>query len=123
MPKISFRIVPAFRESISHIQTGAARKPDRCADLRPQVARRSGLSTARSGATDQISIPATITLPDGTRRYATFMTLRVVSLVISREAGLASMVGATRDKIMTGEIEGDVTVREEWEAVTEAAHG
>ncbi|WP_432868593.1 hypothetical protein [Microbispora rosea] len=94
MPKISFRIVPAFRESISHVQTGAARKPDRCADLRPQVAQRSGLSTARSGATDQISIPATITLPDGTRRYATFMTL-----------------------------EGDVTVREEWEAVTEAAHG
>ncbi|MFI7027853.1 hypothetical protein ACIBK1_03995 [Microbispora rosea] len=84
MPKISFRIVPAFRESISHVQTGAARKPDRCADLRPQAAQRSGLSTARSGATDQISIPATITLPDGTRRYATFMTLGVVSRVMKR---------------------------------------
>jgi GNAT superfamily N-acetyltransferase len=31
MPKISFRIVPASRESISHVQTGAARKPDRSA--------------------------------------------------------------------------------------------
>jgi diguanylate cyclase (GGDEF)-like protein len=29
MPKINFRIVPASRESISHVQTGAARKPDR----------------------------------------------------------------------------------------------
>src|SRR3954462_9228905 len=29
MPKISFRIVAASRESISHVQTGAARKPDR----------------------------------------------------------------------------------------------
>ncbi|WP_269321838.1 hypothetical protein [Microbispora rosea] len=44
-------------------------------------------------------------------------------MVISREAGLASMVDATRDMIITGEIEGDVSVREEWEAVTEAAHG
>lgn len=31
MPKISFRIVSASRESISHVQTGAARKPNRCA--------------------------------------------------------------------------------------------
>lgn len=29
MPKISFRIMPAFRESISHVQTGAGRKPNR----------------------------------------------------------------------------------------------
>ncbi|TWP53945.1 STAS domain-containing protein [Lentzea tibetensis] len=31
MPKISFRVMPASRESISHVQTGAARKPDLCA--------------------------------------------------------------------------------------------
>jgi hypothetical protein len=31
MPKISFRIVPASRESISHVRTGAARKPNLCA--------------------------------------------------------------------------------------------
>lgn len=38
MPKISFRIVPASRESISHVQTGAAREPNLiCARLRPQV--------------------------------------------------------------------------------------
>src|SRR5262245_30022118 len=37
MPKINFRIVPASRESISHVQTGAARKPNLVLDLRPQV--------------------------------------------------------------------------------------
>jgi hypothetical protein len=33
MPKISFRIVPASRASIPHVQTGAARQPDLCGDL------------------------------------------------------------------------------------------
>ncbi|GAA0906313.1 hypothetical protein GCM10009558_007620 [Virgisporangium aurantiacum] len=31
MPKISFRIMPASRDSISYVQTGTARKPNRCA--------------------------------------------------------------------------------------------
>ncbi|MFG1681381.1 hypothetical protein ACGFNP_14555 [Nonomuraea sp. NPDC049269] len=70
---------------------------------------------------------ATITLPDGTRRYATFMTPAVVSKVmdrwrdtgeclngryfwcsdqiIIRDPGLASMIAAVRDMIATGEIE------------------
>ncbi|GAA2393897.1 hypothetical protein [Nonomuraea africana] len=70
---------------------------------------------------------ATITLPDGTRRYATFMTLGVVSgimdrwrdtgeclngqyfwcsdLIIIREPGFVSMIDAVRDMIATGEIE------------------
>jgi hypothetical protein len=30
MPKISFRVMPASRESISEVQTGAARKPNLC---------------------------------------------------------------------------------------------
>src|SRR5690348_11464049 len=30
MAKINFRIVPASRDSISPVQTGAAREPDRC---------------------------------------------------------------------------------------------
>ncbi|MEU8107116.1 hypothetical protein AB0C18_25725 [Nonomuraea muscovyensis] len=70
---------------------------------------------------------ATITLADGTRRYATFMTLDVVSgimdrwqetgeslngryfywtdLVIIREPGFASMIAAIRDMIASGDIE------------------
>lgn len=70
---------------------------------------------------------ATIGLPDGTRRYATFMTLDVVSgimdrwqetgeslngryffctdLVIIREPGFASMLDAVRDLIASGEID------------------
>ncbi|MBG0827645.1 hypothetical protein HS041_07695 [Planomonospora sp. ID67723] len=69
---------------------------------------------------------ATITLPDGTRRYATFMTLDVVGrvmdrwkstgenlggryfwcsdLIVIREPGFASMIDAVRDMIATGEI-------------------
>ncbi|MEU9833476.1 hypothetical protein AB0D67_18310 [Streptosporangium sp. NPDC048047] len=70
---------------------------------------------------------ATITLPDGTRRYATFMTLdavgrvmkrwkdtgeclngryfRCFDLIIIRESGFASMIDAVRDMIATGEID------------------
>ncbi|MEV4059524.1 hypothetical protein [Nonomuraea dietziae] len=70
---------------------------------------------------------ATITLPDGTRRYAQFMTLGVVSgimdhwretgehlngryfscsdLVIIRQPGFASMVAAIQDMIASGDIE------------------
>ncbi|TDB89850.1 hypothetical protein E1264_07045 [Actinomadura sp. KC216] len=54
MAKISFRIVPASRESISHVQTGAARKPNRC-DLRRQavlaleIARQSPTLDIRTG--------------------------------------------------------------------------
>ncbi|MEV0974497.1 hypothetical protein [Microtetraspora glauca] len=70
---------------------------------------------------------ATITLPDGTRRYATFMTLGTISgvmdhwrgtgeclngryfrcsdLIIIREPGFVSMVDAVRDMIATGELE------------------
>ncbi|MEV4159804.1 hypothetical protein [Nonomuraea dietziae] len=72
-------------------------------------------------------VDATITLPDGTRRYATFMTLGVVSgimdrwrdtrellngryfwcsdLIIIREPGFGSMVDAVRDMIASGEID------------------
>lgn len=70
---------------------------------------------------------ATIVLPDGTRRYATFMTLDVVAgimdrwrntgenlggryfwysdLIIIREPGFASMIDAVRDMIETEEID------------------
>ncbi|MGN9786479.1 hypothetical protein ACTMTF_34000 [Nonomuraea sp. ZG12] len=70
---------------------------------------------------------AIVTLPDGTRRYATFMTLGVVSgimdrwqetgehlsgryfscsgLIIIREPGFASMIAAIRDMIASGDIE------------------
>ncbi|MFC4063002.1 hypothetical protein ACFOWE_32380 [Planomonospora corallina] len=70
---------------------------------------------------------ATIVLPDGTHRYATFMTLDVVGrvldrwkstgenlngryfwcsdLIIIREPGFTSMVDAVRDMITTGEID------------------
>ncbi|MDP9868715.1 MULTISPECIES: hypothetical protein [Streptosporangium] len=75
---------------------------------------------------------ATITLPDGTRRYATFMTLDVVSrvmdrwkgtgenlggqyfwcsdLIIIRQPGFASMIDAVRDMITTGGIESACSV-------------
>ncbi|WP_203883776.1 hypothetical protein [Planotetraspora kaengkrachanensis] len=71
---------------------------------------------------------ATITLADGTRRYATFMTLGVISrvmdhwrdtgeclngryfwcsdLIIIREPGFGSMIDAVRDMIGSGDIEG-----------------
>ncbi|MFJ2030651.1 hypothetical protein [Streptosporangium sp. NPDC087985] len=71
---------------------------------------------------------ATITFPDGSRRYATFMTLDVVrqimdknartgeslggryfwcsDLIIVRDVGLESMVAAIRDLISSGDIEG-----------------
>ncbi|MGW4469504.1 hypothetical protein ACWENQ_07490 [Nonomuraea sp. NPDC004354] len=70
---------------------------------------------------------ATITLPDGTRRYATFMTLDVIGrtmdrwrdtgeclngryfwcsdLIVIREPGFASMADAVRGMIETGEID------------------
>ncbi|MEV4171937.1 hypothetical protein [Nonomuraea sp. NPDC049709] len=70
---------------------------------------------------------ATITLSDGTRRYATFMTLGVVNkimdrwrdtgeclsgryfwlshLVVIREPGFDSMIAAVQDLIATGEID------------------
>lgn len=70
---------------------------------------------------------ATITLSDGTRRYATFMTLSVVSktmdrwqdtgeclsgryfwcsdLIIIREPGFDSMITSVQDMIATGEID------------------
>ncbi|MFD9944667.1 hypothetical protein ACFWYW_15390 [Nonomuraea sp. NPDC059023] len=70
---------------------------------------------------------ATITLPDGTRRYATFMTLGVVrgimdrweetgeqlsgryfscpDLIIIRKPGFASMIAAIRDMVASGDIE------------------
>lgn len=70
---------------------------------------------------------ATIMFPDGTRRYATFMTLDVVGrvmdrwkdtgeclngryfwcsdLIIIREPGFTSMIDAVRDMIATGEID------------------
>ncbi|MGP3961960.1 hypothetical protein ACTWPT_38835 [Nonomuraea sp. 3N208] len=69
----------------------------------------------------------TITLPDGSRRYATFMTLGVVSrimdrwqetgeslngryfyctdLIIIREPGFVSMIAAVQDVIASGDIE------------------
>ncbi|GAA4180419.1 hypothetical protein GCM10022252_03230 [Streptosporangium oxazolinicum] len=71
---------------------------------------------------------ATITFPDGSRRYATFMTLDVVrrimdknartgeslggryfccsDLIIIRDGGFESMVAAIRDLISSGGIEG-----------------
>jgi len=71
---------------------------------------------------------ATITFPDGSRRYATFMTLDVVrrimdkdartgeslggryfwcsDLIIIRDVGLESMAAAIRDLISSGDIEG-----------------
>ncbi|MEV1198523.1 hypothetical protein [Microbispora rosea] len=70
---------------------------------------------------------ATITLPDGARRYATFMTLGAISgimdrwqgtgeclsgryfwcsdLVIIRKPGFGSMTDAVRDMIAIGELE------------------
>ena len=70
---------------------------------------------------------ATITFPDGSRRYATFMTLDVVrrimdkdartgeslggryfwcsDLIIVRDVGLESMVAAIRDLISSGDVE------------------
>ncbi|MFI7697322.1 hypothetical protein ACIBQ6_50230 [Nonomuraea sp. NPDC049655] len=70
---------------------------------------------------------ATITLPDGTRRYATFMTLGVVSkimdrqrdtgeclsgryfwcsdLIVIRDPGFDSMIAAVEDMIALGEID------------------
>jgi hypothetical protein len=75
---------------------------------------------------------ATITLPDSTRRYATFMTLNAVSrvmdrwkstgenlggryfwgsdLIIIREPGFTSMIDAVRDMITTGEIDSACSV-------------
>ncbi|WP_329089566.1 hypothetical protein [Streptosporangium sp. NBC_01469] len=71
---------------------------------------------------------ATITFPDGSRRYATFMTLDVIrrimdknartgeslggryfwcsDLIIIRDVGLESMAAAIRDLISSGDIEG-----------------
>ncbi|GIH94120.1 hypothetical protein Psi01_47500 [Planobispora siamensis] len=75
---------------------------------------------------------ATVTLPDGTRRYATFMTLDVVGrvmdrwkstgenlggryfrcsdLIVIREPGFTSMIDAVRDMIATGEIDSTCSV-------------
>jgi hypothetical protein len=47
MLKINFRILPASRESISHVQTGAARKPNLCAIC----VRRWSSRIVRAGAT------------------------------------------------------------------------
>ncbi|MFC7381845.1 hypothetical protein [Sphaerisporangium rhizosphaerae] len=70
---------------------------------------------------------ATITFPDGSRRYATFMTLSVIQriidkstrtgeslggryfwwsdLIIIRDVGFAGMAAAIRDLVESGEIE------------------
>ncbi|MEO3854617.1 hypothetical protein [Acrocarpospora sp. B8E8] len=78
------------------------------------------------GTADQAD--ATITFPDGSRRYATFMTLQVVQqimdkdahtgeslggqyfwcsdLIIIRDIGFESMAAAIRDLVSSGFIEG-----------------
>ncbi|WP_433351275.1 hypothetical protein ACQP25_43510 [Microtetraspora malaysiensis] len=133
MPKIP-RV--ALQPSASRDQTGQnARTPEPCGNeidspfyrvsepgFRMLIPRWEGYEPETAEQAD-----ATITLPDGTCRYATFMTLgaigratdrwkgtgenlggryfRCSDLIIMRGPGFASMVDAVRDMIPTGEID------------------